>query len=235
MKVLNKLKLIWKTINYNFKIVFAGYFIYFMIAAVLFYLTVISIMLFSGALPEEPDIYNTLLFPGILIIFYPVIFTVQHDKDTRMLEILFGVPNYRYKVYLVRFAITILLLFFVLIGMSVIAYISVVKIQIFKMVIQLLYPLLFISSLSFLMATLIKNGNGAAVVMVVIGLIFWLLSDPLSSSKWNLFLNPFRIPDQMNSIIWQNIIGQNRLILCIGSVISILWGMINLQKREKFV
>ncbi|MFN8258511.1 MAG: hypothetical protein U0W24_22675 [Bacteroidales bacterium] len=235
MEISDKFKLVLKTINYNFKIVFAGYFVYFLIAAVLFYLTVIGIMLFSGASPDDGDIYNTLLFPGILTIFYPVIFAVQHDKDTRMLEIVFGIPNYRYKVYLVRFAITILLLIFVLSGMTIVAYFSVVKIQIAKMVIQLIYPLLFISTLAFLMATLIKNGNGAAVVMVVIGLIFWFLSEPLSSSKWNLFLNPFHIPNQMNSIIWESIIKQNRLILCIGALIAMLWGMINLQQREKFV
>jgi hypothetical protein len=152
-----------------------------------------------------------------------------------MLEIVFGVPNYRYKVYMVRFAITILLLLFILFLMSGFAYFAVVQIPILKMVFELMYPLLFLACISFLFSTLIKNGNGTAVVMVVIGLIFWFLSEPLSSSKWNIFLNPFNIPDEMNITIWTNIVNQNRLILIIGSIVSILWGLINLQSREKFV
>jgi hypothetical protein len=32
-----------------------------------------------------------------------------------------------------------------------------------------------------------------------------------------------------------NVVHQNRLIMMIGSVIALLWGMIGLQQREKFV
>jgi hypothetical protein len=98
-----------------------------------------------------------------------------------------------------------------------------------------MYPLLFIACLTLLVSTLIRNGNGTAVVMVIIGLLFWILSEPLSRSKWNLFLNPFKVPNDMNISIWMNIINQNRMILIIGAVISVLWGLINLQRREKFV
>lgn len=235
MDIINKLKLLIKIISYNLKIIFAGYFIYFLIAASIFYLIVISIMVFANVSPEIGDIYNTLIFPGILIMFYPVIFNVQNDKDTRMLEIIFGVPNYRYKVYLVRFAITILLLFFILFMMAGLAYFSVVQIPVFKMVFELMYPMIFLACLSFLFATLIKNGNGAAVIIVIIGLIFWFLGESLQGSKWNIFLNPFQIPDEMNITIWTNIVSQNRLILIISAIVSVLWGLINLQSREKFV
>jgi len=235
MDIYNKLKLLTKIISYNLKIIFAGYFIYFLIAATIFYFMVISIMLFGNASPDIGDIYYTIIFPGILVIFYPVVFSIQNDKDSRMLEIVFGVPNYRYKVYMVRFAITILLLIFILFLMSWFAYFAVVQIPIFKMVFELMYPLLFLACVSFLFSTLVKNGNGTAVIMVIIGLIFWFLSEPLSSSKWNIFLNPFNIPDEMNITIWTNIVNQNRLILIIGSIVSILWGLINLQSREKFV
>ncbi len=235
MNIINKLKLLTKIISYNLKIIFAGYFVYFLIAAAIFYLIVISIMVFTNVTPDAGGIYNALIFPGMLIMFYPVVFSIQNDKDTRMLEIVFGVPNYRYKVYMVRFAITILLLFFILFLMSWFAFFSVVRIPIFKMVFELMYPLSFLACVSFLFSTIIKNGNGTAVVMVIIGLIFWFLSESLENSKWSLFLNPFTIPDEMNITIWTKIVSQNRLILSIGSIISILWGLMNLQSREKFV
>ena len=134
MKTINQLKLTKSIISYNLKIVFANKFIYFLIAALAFYLIVTGIMLFSNANPEEQDIYSTLLFPGILILFYPVIFNIQNDKDARMLEIIFAVPNYRYNVYLVRFLISLGVLFVFLLFMAWFSHFSVVPIPIFSMV-----------------------------------------------------------------------------------------------------
>ncbi|MBI9057765.1 MAG: hypothetical protein JEZ01_08315 [Labilibaculum sp.] len=222
-------------IRYNVKIIFANKFIYFLIAAFAFYFMVTGIMLFTDSSPEEADIYGTLIFPGVLILFYPVIFNIQSDKDTRMLEIIFGIPNYRYKVYLVRFVLSILLLFLIMCLMSSITVFSVIRISVFHMVYELMYCLLFLASLAFLLASLLKNASGAAVVMVIIGLIFLILAEPLEHSKWNIFLNPFDVPSDMSYSIWQNVLYQNRMMLVIGTIISILWSLINMQKREKFV
>ena len=235
MKQKDRLQLIYSSIIYNLKIVFANKFIYFLIAAFAFYLMVIGIMLFSDSNPSDKDIFGTLIFPGILILFYPVIFNIQNDKDSRMLEIIFGIPNYRYKVYLVRFVISILLLFVIILFMAWFAVFAVARIPVFYMVYQLMYPLLFLASLSFLFSTIIKNASGTAVIMVIIGLFFFIMSEPLEFSKWNIFLNPFNIPTDIGHTVWQNILYQNRLMLVIGSIIAILWTMINLQKREKFV
>jgi hypothetical protein len=87
--------------------------------------------------------------------------------------------------------------------------------------------------LTFMFTTMIRNGNGAAVVMVTIGLVFFIMNEPLGKSKWNLFLNPYNIPVEMNFSVWMNIVHQNRLILAIGSVIAM--GLMNLQCREKFM
>ncbi len=235
MNFTEKFKLISQVINYNLKIVFANKFIYFLIAAWLFYLIIIGIMLFSDSTPDITDIYDTLIFPGILMMFYPIVYNIQNDKDARMLEIVFGVPNYRYKVYIIRFAIAILLLVALLFMMASFAYISVVKIPVFEMVYQLMFPLLFLACFTFLFSTITRNGNGTAVVMVIFGLIFFFLNEPIHNSKWNLFLNPFDVPTDMNITVWMNVVYQNRLMLIIGSVIAILWGLTSLQKREKFV
>jgi hypothetical protein len=235
MKATEQIQLIINFIRYNVKIIFANKFIYFLIAAFAFFLMVMGIMLFSDSSPDESDIYASIIFPGIFILFYPVIFLIQSDKDTRMLEILFGIPNYRYKVYLVRFALSILLLVTTLFVMAWLSVFLVINIPVLNMVYELMYCLLFLASLGFLLTTLIKNANGAAVVMVVLGLVFLILAEPLEYSKWNIFLNPFNVPGDMSYSIWQNVLYQNRLMLIIGSVISVLWSLINLQRREKFV
>jgi hypothetical protein len=40
--------------------------------------------------------------PGVLLIFYPSAYSIQGDIDARILETLFGIPDYRYKVWLSR-------------------------------------------------------------------------------------------------------------------------------------
>jgi len=119
--------------------------------------------------------------------------------------------------------------------MSWITVFVVIKIPVFHMVYELMYCLLFLASLAFLLASLVKNASGAAVIMVIIGLIFLILAEPLENSKWNIFLNPFDVPGDMSYSIWQNVLYQNRMMLMIGSVICVLWSLINMQRREKFV
>ncbi|HEX3008155.1 MAG TPA: hypothetical protein VHO90_11130 [Bacteroidales bacterium] len=235
MTLFEKIQLIRKIINYNLKIVFANKFIYFLIAAWLFYLIIIGIMLFSDGSPDISDIYDTIILPGILMMFYPVVYNIQNDKDARMLEIVFGVPNYRYKVYIVRFAIAILLLVVLLLLMAGFAWLSVVKIPVLEMVYQIIFPLFFLACVTFLFSTITRNGNATAVVMIIIGLVFFFLNEPLRNSKWNLFLNPFNIPMNMNMTVWMNVVYQNRLMMMIGAVIALLWGLANLQRRERFV
>lgn len=231
----NKIQVTVSMIRYNLKVIFSNKFIYFLIAAIAFYLMVTGIMLFGDTNPIDEDIYNALIFPGLLIIFYPVIFNIQNDKDARMLEIIFGIPNYRYKVYLLRFLISLMLLMVVLFLMTLFLVFAIIQVPVLYMVYQLMFPLFFLASLSFLAASLVKNGSGAAVIMVIIGLFFWIMAEPLAFSKWNIFLNPFNNPTDISHTIWMNILFQNRVMLVVGAIISILWAMINLQKREKFV
>jgi hypothetical protein len=152
-----------------------------------------------------------------------------------MLEIIFGVPNYRYKVYLVRFLISILILVVLLFFMGYFTVFAVLRIPVVKMVYQLLFPLLFLASLSFLMASITRNASAAAVIMIVIGLFFWIMSEAVEYSKWNIFLNPIKVPNDMSLTVWKNVIYQNRLMLVVGSVVSLLWSLTNLQRREKYI
>jgi hypothetical protein len=235
MNLAKRIRLTWRMIRISFKIIFAGRFVYFLLAAWLFFLVIIGIMFFSEGTPDAAGIYNTLLLPGILIMFYPIVYNIQQDKDSRMLEIIFGIPDYRYKVYLLRFSITLLLLLLWIMLMAFLVWFSVVRVPILPMVAQLMVPFIFLACLAFLFTTLVRNGNGTAVVMVIIGLVFFVLNEPLRKSKWNLFLNPYDVPMDMNLTIWMNVVHQNRLMLLIGAAIALLWGLAGLQHREKFV
>jgi hypothetical protein len=56
-----------------------------------------------------------------------------------------------------------------------------------------------------------------------------------SAPSLDVFLNPFNMPQNANEAAWQLTVGNNRLYLSAGSVVAILLGLLNLQKREKFL
>jgi hypothetical protein len=85
-----------RMVRYNLKIIFANRFIWFLIAAFGFFLFFAIQSVLNLETMSEGTVYNLLIFPGILLIFYPSVFGIQNDDDSRMLEILFGIPNYRY-------------------------------------------------------------------------------------------------------------------------------------------
>lgn len=235
LNIKNKLIILIRMVRYNLKIIFAGKFVWFLISAFAFFLFFAIQTVINRSTITDGTIYGLLTFPGILLIFYPSAFGIQNDDDSRMLEILFGIPNYRYKVWLVRLIMIYIIIFFIIMLFAGVASLILYKINVFEMSYQLMYPIVFLGSMAFMFSTLIKNGNGTAVVMVLIGVALVIMADALERTQWNVFLNPFSIPGSMNQVIWQGIISKNRIFLGVGILVFILYGLFNLQKREKFV
>lgn len=225
----------WKLSRYNLKIIFGGKFGYFILAAFLFFLIIGTIMAFDATRLDVADAFGLLIFPGILLVFYPSAFGIQNDVDQRTIEIIFGVPDYRYKVWLVRFFLIMLIVFVLLIPFALITHIFLVSIPVMKVVMQLMVIVTFTATLGFGLSTLVKNGNGTAVIMVIIGVAFLIFSDTFYTSKWNIFLNPFMDPSRVNDFVWEKTIRQNRVILLVSSAVLLLTGLLNLQKREHFL
>ncbi len=222
-------------VKYNLKIIFGNKFIYFLGASFLFYLITTGISLFSSSVTEVKDIYYQLIFPGILLVFFPSTYSIQSDADARILEILFGIPNYRYKVSMLRLLIIFLIIYVLMNILALFNNFILVEVPVIEMGYQLMFVLIFFGVLSFTLSTVIRNGNGTAVIMVICGLIFWFLSSYLGNSQWNVFLNPFSSPSDMNEELWYNTIVNNRIFIVVVSISLILWSLYNLQKREKFI
>jgi hypothetical protein len=175
------------------------------------------------------------MFSGILIVFYPTVFGIQNDQDARTIEILFGIPNYRYKVWLVRVSLIFLLAFLILIFFATMASAAIVRFNIMSMAGQVMVPVLFLGTMAFMVSTFVRNGNGTAVIMIIFGLVFMILSDPLEQSRWNVFLNPFSVPSGVSDAAWKSIATDNRIAIGAATVLSLLAALFNLQKREKFM
>ncbi len=234
-KLMKITDLISKMARYNLKIIFAGRFLWFVIAALTFFLLLSVNLVFNEPGFNSASVYGILFFPGILLVFYPTVFGIQNDADARILEILFGIPDYRYKVWMVRLVMIFLLTWVILYLFCWVGYFGLIPYPVLPMSGQLMFPVIFLGSLSFLISTIVKNGNGTAVVMIIIGVVLLMLSDTLDRTQWNVFHNPYAIPDRMNEMVWAQISQKNRLFLAIGSLVFLLGGLTNLQRRETFL
>ncbi len=237
MSIFNKNNLIifYRTIRYNLKIIFAGRFIWFLLASFVFYLFFSIMSIYQGSVLSEGMVYNLLLFPGVLLVFYPSVFGIQNDEDSRILEILFGIPNYRYKVWLVRLMMIFVQVFLILILYGFVSNYLLYQVDPFEMAFQLMFPIGFLGGMAFMFSTLIKNGNGTAVIMILAGVALLILGEALERSQWNIFLNPLELPSNFNAVIWEGIVTRNRIFLGVGMVVFLLYGLFNLQNRERFV
>ncbi len=233
--IYNAVDLVYKMIIYNLRIIFANRFIWFLAGSILFYLGLSVIYVFTKEVSKMNDLYGVFLFSGILLVFYPSVFGIQNDQDARTIEILFGIPNYRYKVWLVRIILIFVIAFVIMLAFTALSSVLIVKFRVLKVTSQVMIPVLFLGVMAFMVSTIVRNGNGTAVLMIIFGLIFMILSDALRKSQWNVFLNPFDLPYDVNEATWAIITIKNRIILITASVIFLLVALFNLQKREKFM
>lgn len=233
---IDRLRSLTAFLRYNASNIFAGRFVYFLFLAVALFLTMIVINALEESTPPTPGtVYYFLLVPGILLVFYPASYGIQSDIDSRMIETLFGIPDYRYKVWGAR-AIT---QYLAIIGLlSVLAFLSrlaLADFAVIPMLFQLMFPIVFIGSVGFMVSSLTRSGNGTAAVMVVIIMFFWMIVEELEGTRWNLFHNPFADVEQMEAVFWSEITLYNRIYMLIASFLAMTFGLLRLQNREKFV
>ncbi len=229
------LALIGRLAGYNLKIIFKHQFLYFVLAAIGFFVVVVGINLSAGRELNAETLYNLLLVPGLLLVFYPAVFGIQNDADAQMLEVIFGIPDYRYKVWLFRLLLCFALTAAVLLCLCQACVVLHVHLPVLGMAFNLCFPVFFWGSLAFLFSTLMRNGYGAAIMLVLAGLGSWVLSGSLAGSQWNIFLNPYAVPQGPKELVWDSIVRANRVVLAAAGALAILWGIRNLQRREKFI
>jgi hypothetical protein len=225
----------WHFVGHNIKIVFGNKFVYFMIFAILLFITILLINLFNNHIPSQVGFYYILILPSVSIILYPAAFGVQMDKDLRSLEVLFGIPDYRYKVWLVRLLIIFATAYLIVLFLSLLCHILITDLDIFRMAWQIMFPTMVCGCFAFMLSTVFKNGTGAAVVLVLVLLVFFIFQEDIEQKTWNLYLNPFLDSGSRSQMAWDRTVIKNRMYLMVFSILFLLFGLFNLQKREGFL
>ena len=231
-----RLRDVWAFVRYSAYQNFSGRALGFIGLAVVVFLGVVGFSLMSRSAARGPEqVYNYLLIPAVLLTFYPSAFAIQGDKDAEMIETLFGIPDHRYKVWLVRLATLFVLVAGILFLLALFCRIGLTEFPLAAMVYQLMFPVLFLASLAFFLACLTGSGNSTAVILVVVVLVFWALAGTLKGSSWFLFHNPFAAVSQIQALVWKRITLSNRLYLSIGSVFLLMLALLRLQNRERYI
>ncbi|MCG8474738.1 MAG: hypothetical protein MI784_04570 [Cytophagales bacterium] len=238
MQMLNDVKRVaqfsWAMFRYNMKIIFGGKFIYFFLAGMVAYLLGVGGDIYWGKPTDLSDVFHYLMFPAVLLVFYPSAFGVQNDMDQRTVEILFTIPNYRFKVWLVRLFIANVLVFLIIYLLAYLTQFLLMGVPYFELSMQLMIPVFFLSTFAFMVSTRTRSGLGTAIIVVIVAFAFFVVYQNSPKTPYQIFFNPYRVIKDMHQLVWENAKFNNRLYLLVGSFMCLLYGLMNLQKREKF-
>ena len=211
-----------KLVQYNIKIIFGNKFLYFMLSALAFYVITVIVKLLGDDEITQATAYSMLMLPSILLVFYPMCFGIQNDQDAKIVEIIFGIPNYSYKVWLLRLIISYVICFVITCFLALLTDLAIVSVPPMGLTLQAMVPALFIGTLSFM-------------VIIIIGLLFSMIQGAIGDSQWNIFLNPYDVPIDKNPQIFFNTVFHCRMNMLIASVLFIIFGLNNTRNREKFI
>jgi hypothetical protein len=236
MDISNIMKAYIKVALYNMKIIFSGKFIWFMIVGVILFGLLMFSRAYEGSPLNEGVIYSQLLIPALLLVFYPSSFGIQNDADNRILEILFGIPNYMYKVWLFRLLMIYIEVYFIIVVYALLADVLLFPNNPFEMAAQLMVPVMLFGNMAFFYSTITRNGNATAVLIILTSILLLILSTTLLKNKyWSVIINPFDLPENIHSTVWEITLIKNRILMIVAGIIFLMSGLFNLQKREKFL
>lgn len=237
MSVLQTIKSYAKLCVYNMRIIFSGKFIWFLLVGLVLFFFLMYTAAARGTSLSDGMVYSQLIIPGLLLVFYPSCFGIQNDADHRILELLFGIPNYMYKVWLFRLFMIYVEVYLILVVYAFLARILLYPVSPFLMAAQLMIPVMLFGNMAFLYSTLIRNGNAAAVLSVLTVIVALVLSNVelVENKMWDVTINPYEEPENINAAIWGLILLKNRLLMVIAGIIFLMSGLLGLQNRGKFL
>ena len=237
MSVFQTVKSYAKLCVYNMRIIFSGKFIWFLLVGLVLFFFLMYTAAARGTSLSDGMVYSQLIIPGLLMVFYPSCFGIQNDADHRILELLFGIPNYMYKVWLFRLFMIYVEVYLILVVYAFLARILLYPVSPFVMAGQLMIPVVLFGNLAFLYSTLIRNGSAAAVMSVLTVVLAMILGniELVENKMWDVTINPYEEPENINAAIWSLTLLKNRILMIVAAVVFLMSGLLGLQNRGKFL
>lgn len=222
--------------KYNFKILFGGKYFLFMVLSFVYFCYLLFHAAYSGTALDEEVVAANMIMPSLLLVFYSATYGIQKDEETKILEIFFCIPNYMYKVWLLRLLFIFTACYVNVVIFSYMAHLLLCPVEVFAMANNTIFVVVLFGSLAFWLSTVIKSGNGVAVVLLVLwGLLIYVGKQFYVNTIWDISLNPYSEPSNIHSEIWQTTITNRKMLLAAVSCVLILMSLGNLRRREQLL
>ena len=101
MTIKQLIPLLPKVVKYNLKIIFAGKFIWFLLAAFVFFAYFMFQSAWNRAEINEGLIYDLLMFPCVLLVFYPAVFGTSVPPMQRSRKPIWSLESHLYSRFLI--------------------------------------------------------------------------------------------------------------------------------------
>jgi hypothetical protein len=229
---------IYQNIRLNEKFIFSQKFLYFFFGVLLYFLIfcITNYLSESGERISEESIYLWFLcIPGIALVFYPSMTLVLSETENRTIETIFSTAGSKYKVWLMRICVLYLYVALIIFLLSFLSFMFISDFEFFGYFFHSLFPPILISSLIILLSVMLRSSNASGLLSLIIIIFLLLTYRPLSSTSFNIFLNPYIKPQNVDYYSWRSIILYNRIGILIISGFFLYYSIYKLNKREKYI
>ena len=229
---------IYQYIRLNEKFIFYQRFLFFFALALVYFIIFCVWNYFESSADRmgEEDIFIWLLsVPGIALIFIPSMSLITSETENRTIEMIFSTAGSRYKVWLTRIGVLYLFVAFIIFVLCSLSFIFISDFPFFGYFFHSLFPPIFISSLIVMFSVIFRSSNAAGLLSLIVIFFLLIIHRPLSTTSFNLFLNPYFKPQNVDYGLWTSIVIYNRIGILLISGFMLYYSLYRLNKREKYI
>ncbi|MCA9731397.1 MAG: hypothetical protein H6696_13215 [Deferribacteres bacterium] len=233
-----KMAIVFETFRLNTRLIFSNRFIWFLLG-------LLAWCIFQYVINYQREIYQRMSADYIFFVVMQLPLSafavflnmslISSEKDNRTLEITFTTAGSRYKVWLVRFGSLCVLFFLLSLTLSYIGYYFFVDLPVWAMAFHAYVPTFFISGMVFYFAVKLRSGLAAGMVSGILLFFMFIFNEPLRSTRYALYFNPFTVPHNVDSSVWYDWTWQNRIGLIVLGGLFIFAALRGMGNREKLL
>jgi ABC-type transport system involved in multi-copper enzyme maturation permease subunit len=173
--------------------------------------------------------------PGAVLAIYLTMDLVAGERDRNTLEVLFSTSMSHYKIWVTRMLAVYVVLAISLVGMSTVSYYFFAEFPFLWGGLNAFLPAFLIASLTFYFSVTCRSGNTAGMLSLGVLILVLLTSEPLGSTEFFLFLNPFDPPIGVEETMWEDRVLINRLGVLGGGCLLLFLGLRRMERPERLL
>ena len=230
-----KISIVLLSLKFNYRIVF-GRKVLVLLAGVLIYFAAACIVLNRMEASTLDDALFWLVWiPTTVVTVFLSMDLLMSEHSSGVLETLFTVSASRHRIWLIKFAVVMLLSCLLALLLIVLTYLFAVDLPILLTWIYVIPPLVFVASGTVLLSVIFKSGNIAVLLVTAFLLLEVLIRRAGSHRVTYLFHNPFDKPVDIEPFIWARTVFYNKVFYTAWGCVWFAIALWLIQRRERLL